>query len=177
MTRGFIVTEEFLRQRVGSGIVGVSKWIQFCRFMLKRGYKVTLYEAQQTVSKYVTVHHLDKTYTVRFSNHKPNKYRELNGDCDMFVGITHTGARTVNDAIRVCLRRMEGEIRGNGRSQAGALAEEAQDKMGEEDTGRVVGSQALPSEWASFRDRAEASYWSSEEETMDRDPRIEGVGI
>lgn len=76
-----------------------AKWIQFCEEMLSRGYSLTLYEARRTVSKYVTVHSGEKQFRVRFSNHKPIKHRELDGDCDFFVGITHTGVRTTDDAI------------------------------------------------------------------------------
>lgn len=77
------------------------KWLLFCEEMLKSGYKVTVYEAQETFSKYIRVYGAGDTwYQVRFSNHKPNKGRELAGDCDFFVGVTHTGVRTTSMAIQ-----------------------------------------------------------------------------
>lgn len=77
-----------------------AKWIEFCEEMLARGYKIQLYEARETFSKYVTVVQGDKRFRVRFSNHRPHRTRELGGDCDFFVGVTHTGTRNTNDAIR-----------------------------------------------------------------------------
>lgn len=78
------------------------KWISFCETMMKVGYAVELYEARQTVSKYVTV--IDEADTgvafkVRFSNHKPIESRELAGDCDFFVGHTNLGITTTREAI------------------------------------------------------------------------------
>ena len=35
---------------------------------------------------------------MRFSDHKPNREKELTGDCDFFVGRTNTGVRTTEDA-------------------------------------------------------------------------------
>lgn len=78
----------------------VSQWLLFCELMLKDGYKVTVKETPHTKSKYVRVHGAGDThYQVRFSDHKPNKGRELAGDCHFFVGYTHTGVRNTNMAI------------------------------------------------------------------------------
>lgn len=77
------------------------KWVQFCEYFLSRGYTLMLYEARRTVSKYITLTHEDhpgKSYKVRFSNHKPNRYKEQTGDCDFFVGRTHFGVKTTRDA-------------------------------------------------------------------------------
>lgn len=78
----------------------VPKYVQFIDKMLNIGYRVKLHEAFETRSKYVTVEggH-DLQFKVRFSNHKPIKARELAGDCDFFVGMTHTGTRTTNMAV------------------------------------------------------------------------------
>lgn len=88
-----------------------AKWIEFCEIMLKAGFKVSLYEARKTFSKYVTVSDGRDEFKVRFSNHKPIKSRELHGDCDFFVGITHTGVRTTGDAIREIERAFGFDIR------------------------------------------------------------------
>ncbi len=76
------------------------KYLQFIEAMLIAGYKVSLHEAYETHSKYVTVHggH-DLQFKVRFSNHKPIYQREIAKDCDFFVGVTHTGTRTTAMAI------------------------------------------------------------------------------
>lgn len=75
------------------------KWIIFCEAMLDEGYEVYLYEAKTTVSKYITVVGGSKSFKVRFSNHKPNKQKEIFKDCDFFVGMTHLGVSTYNHAI------------------------------------------------------------------------------
>jgi len=79
------------------------KYLLFCRDMLRFGLHVHLYEAKTTVSKYVTLSKGGKQFKVRFSNHKPNKGRELEGNCDFFVGYTHTGVRTTDDAETAAL--------------------------------------------------------------------------
>lgn len=112
LNQGYFIDEKFLRKRIGRGAYGVSRWIQFCFFMLDRCYVVSLYEARSTRSKYVTVHGINDTfYKVRFSNHKPNRTRELKKDCDFFVGVTHTGVRTWEDAIDACLEYFDAEPR------------------------------------------------------------------
>ena len=70
---------------------------------MRLGFTVELYEARQTKSKYCTVRHAGKQFKVRFSDHKPIYRREMQGDCDFFVGHTHTGIRTTHDAANaVC---------------------------------------------------------------------------
>ncbi len=86
----------------------VPKWITFSLFFVERGYKVTLYEAKKTVSKYVTIKYKGNEFRVRFSNHKPIEHRELKGDCDFFVGVTHTGVRTASDAWVAATKWMQG---------------------------------------------------------------------
>lgn len=75
-----------------------AKWILFCEIMLNEGHQIKLYEARETVSKYVTVIRNGMQFKVRFSNHRPIKQRELDGDCDFFVGVTHLGCTTTQDA-------------------------------------------------------------------------------
>lgn len=76
-----------------------AKWTWLCRELLKCGYEVGLYEAKKTFSKYIHIKKNGKKFKVRISNHFPNKQKELAGDCDFFVGITHTGVRTTEDAL------------------------------------------------------------------------------
>ena len=68
------------------------RWIQFCEYFIKRDFKVSLYEARKTRSKYVTVYgNFDLEFVVRFSDHPtqiqkkglpPSDTRR----CDFFVG-------------------------------------------------------------------------------------------
>jgi hypothetical protein len=64
---------------------------------------VSYYDAVTTVSKYVFVRRGGKRFKVRFSNHKPARWREQSRDCDFFVGITNTGVTRTEDAIRATL--------------------------------------------------------------------------
>lgn len=97
------ITEKFLSERAdGLANAGYAKpkWIIFCELLLRNGYSLTLYEARQTFSKYITVRKEGfKPFKVRFSNHKPIEHRELSGDCDFFVGITHKDTTNTNDAL------------------------------------------------------------------------------
>lgn len=96
---------DYLRNRA-EGLIAAgfpkSKWIYFCEEMLRLGFRLELYEARQTKSKYITVRRegdWSKSFKVRFSDHKPIYHREMAGDCDFFVGMTHTGRRNTHDAI------------------------------------------------------------------------------
>lgn len=101
---GEIIDKEFIRKRIakshGMGFPEPPKWVQFCKQLLEEGYVLKLHEAYETMSKYITVYGAgDTKYKIRFSNHKPIKGLELAGSCDFFVGITHTGARTTQEAL------------------------------------------------------------------------------
>lgn len=100
------VTQNFLKQRtefLKANDWPKSKWIYFCEEMMRLGFTVELYEARQTKSKYCTVKRDGRTFKVRFSDHKPIYHREIAGDCDFFVGWTHTGVRNTHDAVHaVC---------------------------------------------------------------------------
>lgn len=87
-----------------------AKWISFCEYLLARGYKLSLYEARQTVSKYITVtkNNSPKKFKVRFSNHKPIQYKEDAGDCDFFVGVSNNKVTNTQDAIKAVLNHFEG---------------------------------------------------------------------
>ncbi|WP_337187561.1 hypothetical protein [Phenylobacterium sp.] len=98
-----VVTLDYLNHRAESlHRAGYEKprWIIFCEVMIRDGFLVTLYEARRTVSKYITVARPDLgDFKVRFSNHRPIAARELNGDCDFFVGVTNLATTTTGQAI------------------------------------------------------------------------------
>lgn len=75
------------------------KWVHFCEIMLAAGFDLYLYEAQRTVSKYITITDGFKSFKVRFSDHRPIAERESRGDCDFFVGRTNLAVTTTEDAI------------------------------------------------------------------------------
>ncbi len=67
---------------------------------MAEGFTLSLYEAKRTFSKYITVSDSTrKTFTVRFSNHRPIKSREESGDCDFFVGVNNFKTTTTAQAI------------------------------------------------------------------------------
>lgn len=71
--------------------------------MLAQGLTLTLYEARETVSKYITVTDGKLRFRVRFSNHRPHVQREMKKDCDVFVGVSHSGCVNTAEAIRATL--------------------------------------------------------------------------
>ncbi len=96
------LTLSYLKSREDNTKAGgwpTPKWIEFSKVMMANGLTVILYEARQTVSKYVTVTDGTRQFKVRFSNHKPIQEREAKGDCDFFVGRTHFGVTTTSQAI------------------------------------------------------------------------------
>ena len=103
--RNLLVTREYLAER-RRACKHEPKWIYFCEFMLAKGLTVSLYEAKETVSKYVTVSLPERgEFKVRFSNHKPNKYKEVNRYCDFFVGYNNFGNTTTQQAIFATLNK------------------------------------------------------------------------
>lgn len=82
------ITEDFLKSRENVD-KPIQKWILFCQYFMGKGYKIRLYEARKTVSKYITLIKDGKSCKVRFSNHRPIREREKNKDCDFFVGVTN----------------------------------------------------------------------------------------
>lgn len=63
------------------------KYMLFVREAIKSGFQVKLYQAG--VSKYVFLKKGTYLTKVRFSNHKPNFWREAKEDCDYYVGISN----------------------------------------------------------------------------------------
>ena len=102
------VTHEMLHHRVeGLKLYGYPKpkWIEFCERLLPEGYTITLYEARRTHSKYINVSRgKAPSFKVRFSNHAPILSREINGDCDFFVGRTNLSTTTTSDALAAVFR-------------------------------------------------------------------------
>lgn len=92
------LTFEILEQKT-SEKYGKAKWIMFAEELLKKGFRVSLYEARRTFSKYLTVEKDGEKFKVRFSNHKPNKEREEHCDCDFFVGVSNYKVTTTEDAF------------------------------------------------------------------------------
>lgn len=103
-----VINQDFLNNRIAYSKklgYGKQKWVEFCEVMLGNSYEVKLYEARKSVSKYITVTCLKtkNSFKVRFSNHKPIKFKEKNGDCDFFVGRTNLGISTTDQAIEATL--------------------------------------------------------------------------
>lgn len=66
----------------------VPKWVTFCKALVE-DFDVYLYESKSTRSKYITVVRDDHCYRVRFSDHKPNRFKERMNDCDFVVGASN----------------------------------------------------------------------------------------
>lgn len=79
------------------------KWIGYCRSLIESGLRVQMYEAKQTVSKYIYSSNGVKVYKVRFSNHKPNFTRQQKQDCDFFVGVSHGIVTKTEDALKATI--------------------------------------------------------------------------
>lgn len=77
----------------------IPKWIIFSEIMLDDGWEVYLYRAKSTVSKYIFIVKNNLSLKIRFSNHRPNFHREMQNDCDYFVGVGHTGVITTEKVI------------------------------------------------------------------------------
>lgn len=108
MTKAYnqYITEDFLKSRENTD-KPVQKWILFCRYFMSKGYKIRLYEARRTVSKYITLIKDGKSCKVRFSNHRPIREREKNKDCDFFVGVTNFQVITAHDVALQVLKFFE----------------------------------------------------------------------
>jgi len=83
------------------------KWVQYCEFFHNMNYGVILYEAAHTKSKYVYVSDGSRVFKTRFSDHPPNKDKELNGDCNFFVGRSNFNTTHTQEAIMATLKHFE----------------------------------------------------------------------
>ncbi len=103
------VSQQYLTTRANRTVAkGYTKprWIEFSETMISYGFRVYLYEARKTYSKYITLlhdSHNGKEFKVRYSDHKPIKRRELANDCDFFVGVTNIRTTNTDQAIEAVL--------------------------------------------------------------------------
>lgn len=82
----------------------IPKWIVFAETLLRKGWKVKLYRAIHTYSKYLTITKRDKKYKIRFSDHKPSRIKEEEKDCDFFVGRSHNQVCTTEQVLEKILK-------------------------------------------------------------------------
>ena len=75
------------------------KYLLFIKQMLESGWRVKLYVANQ-VSKYVFIIKGDDVFKIRFSNHKPKFWKEIESDCDFYVGVSHTQISTTDQILK-----------------------------------------------------------------------------
>lgn len=75
------------------------KYLTFIRNMLEDGWAVKLYTSG--VSKYVFCLKGEHLYKVRFSNHKPRVDKELEEDCDFYVGISNLAVNTTEEIEKI----------------------------------------------------------------------------
>ncbi len=75
------------------------KWLQFSKYFILKGFEVYLAKSKSTVSKYIYVEDMENVFKVRFSNHKPNKNKEVAEDCNFFVGRTNLRTTTTEQAV------------------------------------------------------------------------------
>jgi hypothetical protein len=73
------------------------KWLLFTKQMIEDGWKVRIYQAR--VSKYIFITKADFIFKIRFSNHKPIYQKEMENDCDFYVGVSHTNVYTTDQII------------------------------------------------------------------------------
>lgn len=80
----------------------IPKYLLFIKAMIDAGWTVRIYRAG--ISRYIFVVKGDRIYKVRFSNHKPLYNREMEGDCDFYVGISHTQVSTTEEVIKQIIK-------------------------------------------------------------------------
>ena len=80
------------------------KYLIFIREMIKSGYTVKVYKAG--VSKYVFIIKGDEIYKIRFSNHKPLYMKEIENDCDFYVGVSNTSVHTTEQIMTKILKKV-----------------------------------------------------------------------
>lgn len=74
------------------------RYMVFIKTLIKAGWKIKLYEAK--VSKYVFCIKGGEIYKIRFSNHKPLLRKELEEDCDYYVGVSHKQVSTTEQILK-----------------------------------------------------------------------------
>lgn len=85
------------------------KYLSFMHTMLCEGWDVKIYVAK--VSKYVFVRRfvkdIEHVYKIRFSNHRPIYEKQLENDCDFYVGISHGAVHTTDAIIKILIERVK----------------------------------------------------------------------
>jgi len=84
----------------------VPKWITFSETLLNSGWKVQLKRSKSSYSKYIYIQKEDKSYKIRFSNHRPNKDAQEMSDSDFYVGVSNGQVITTE----MVLKKILGEI-------------------------------------------------------------------
>jgi hypothetical protein len=79
------------------------KYLIFMKTMLENGWHVKLYVANK-VSKYVFIIKGNDIFKIRFSNHMPLYYKEIENDCDFYVGISHKQISTTEQVIKKIIK-------------------------------------------------------------------------
>lgn len=77
----------------------IPKWIQFCEAAISMGFRVGVYAAVTTVSKYIYLSRGGITKKVRFSNHRASYAMEDAGDCDYYIGRGNFGVITTEQLL------------------------------------------------------------------------------
>lgn len=81
----------------------VPKYLVFIKTMIMNGWSVRLYVANK-VSKYIFIKRGEAVYKIRFSNHKPLYEKEIENDCDFYVGMSHTQCSTTEEIMQKLLK-------------------------------------------------------------------------
>lgn len=102
--QGDPVTPELIARKVTPEYLdrwGKPKWAQFCETLLEEGFRVFLYMARRTNSKYVYVSKASGVWLkIRFSDHKANLNQEKGSDSDYYVGRGNFGAITTGQVLQ-----------------------------------------------------------------------------
>ena len=77
------------------------KWVLFSEELIKDEWKVELCDSKSTVSKYLYISKNGQKFKIRFSNHKPNKQKESQKDCDYYVGVGNKGVITTEQVLKL----------------------------------------------------------------------------
>lgn len=85
---------DIIKPRYARNQYPIPKWIIFTEQLLQWNWQIFLYRAKSTYSKYLYISKGKQTIKVRFSNHKPNKFNQVNNDSDYYVGISHSESLT-----------------------------------------------------------------------------------
>lgn len=99
------------------------KYLLFIRDMIESGWEVKLHEVR--VSKYVFISKGAVTFKIRFSNHKPILSKELEEDCDFYVGVSHKQVSTTQQIMEAVKEKENGEV-----TAFGYVLQQAMEKNG-----------------------------------------------